>query len=118
MIDCERSEIEFEYAVTNKNDVCLKSKVDKIFLDEQWNFEAGHCPSWSTMLYSGKDIAILLLKHEINDGNPKFPEIRRFMDVISMQNKQLECYGYPFETPPKKKTLHFLEKVKTLKTMK
>ena len=96
VINPEKSKVEFEYGITKYGEKVEPFEVERIFLDKSWKFEIGKCPSFRTIVYSGKDIAILLLKNEIKlKQRKKFPKLRMFHTIENLENQQIVSFGYP-----------------------
>ena len=73
-------------------------EVERVILDKSWKFKVGQYPSFETMLNSGKDIAILVLKNDVKLNNPNkpFPKLKTFEEIQNTsENLEVISYGYP-----------------------
>ena len=92
VLDCEQSWTEFRYGFTKQGERFQTVPIKKIFLEESWKLETGEYRSANSLVYSGKDIAILLLQRQIKAK--KYPQLLPY-DGNAKKEFQIQIYGYP-----------------------
>ena len=85
--------MEFEYGIATANQKKVKKvEIEKIFIEKSWKLGNGNYPSFQQLYEDGKDIAILLLKHDINENS--YPKLHEIIP-LALKRKDVTAYGYP-----------------------
>ena len=92
MLDYEQSWMEFQYGLTKKEECVQTVPIKKIFLEKSWKLEIGEYRDTNSLAYSGKDIAIVLLRRQIKAT--EYPQLLPY-DGSTNKDFQIQVYGYP-----------------------